>query len=155
MASMGSQDNVGSRDDALSAGPPLPSLRTSKSIPRHGSAASNDGGSRMLSLLGAHPAAVVANAMATIEQQVMLIQKAGAVKTAALLQSVIGQMRDVGAGELGDLAQGNTPDSGDSPPPGMSIGGPAPGMMPPPPPGPPPAAGGPPPDLRMVPFGAK
>ena len=143
---MGSQDNAASRDDALSGGPPLPSMRT-------GSAASNDGGSRMLALLGAHPAAVVANAMATIEQQVMLMEKAGAVKTAALMKAVIGQMRDVGAGELGDLAQGNPPDSGDSPPPGMgaapppdSQGGGAPGMMPPPPPGPPPT-------LAMTPFG--
>lgn len=152
-------DSVTSADpaqDPLNQGPPRPQLRNAKSgsgarvMPKLGKGGNgNDGGTRALSLAGASPAIVLANAMMTIEQQIKAMQQAGYPQLAQIFEQAVESGRDALAAAMANQVQGGSgvvtqdagapapsmapPQAGGGPP--MGGAGGMMGMMPPPPPG--------------------
>lgn len=106
---------------------------------------SNDGGTRGMMLTGSHPAAVVLNGMATIEQQIKAMSRY--INLTAIAAPFLDEIKAAAASGLADLISGGTGAAN------VSMPGAGAGAAPPPPPAGMPMAP-PPPPMQQMPMAA-
>lgn len=118
---------------------PLKKAKKGKSSSGASALSSNDGGTRGMMLAGSHPAAVVLNGMATIEQQIKAMSRY--INLTAIAAPFLDEMKAATASGLADLVSGgtgipsvSTPGAGAGAAPPAPAGMPMPLPMAPPPP---------------------